>query len=201
MKPSSIVLVFMLIGIMILMCYNLITRYGTPDNLKMEHFASGKLGKFKSIASSNGEKFANLNIKANRTSKKTKNNKFSNKFTDKNTNKSTEKFDDMTNNVTDKGLLNQAMNIFKGGNTGKSGKRNTHVNSDSRYTIDDVIDRSEKLERGISKISTDNLKTQAIDYYKSFKKEKFSASSGSTAEALDKFKLYKEKFFEIFKKN
>ena len=36
-------------------------------------------------------------------------------------------------------------------------------------------------------------------YKQSFKKEKFKNNSKNTAESFEKFALYKDKFFEIFK--
>jgi len=167
------------------MCYNLIiyNSNATDKYSNIERFTSIKLNKFKNKNNLTSEKFNNLDIKTNKK---------------KNTIiKKKEKFND----IVDKGLLDGALNIFKSNNKNTKNKKtsNSKSNSTSKYTIDDVINRSEKIQNGIGKLSTDTLKTQAIDYYKSFKTEKFSANSKSTAEALDKFKLFKEKFFDIFK--
>lgn len=177
----------MLIGIICLMCYNLITKYAI--NTGIEHFESSKLNKLKKNGKSKGEKFSNLNIKANKKRK--------------------EKFDDVVSS-NNKSFLNKALTIF---NSNRQISENKNDESDSggnnnnekakkrknKYTIEDVINRSEKLQNGISQISADYLKQQAVDYYKSFKKEKFSAKSDSTADSFEKLNLYKEKFFDIFK--
>uniref|UniRef100_A0A6C0HM80 Uncharacterized protein n=1 Tax=viral metagenome TaxID=1070528 RepID=A0A6C0HM80_9ZZZZ len=173
------------------MCYNLITKYNYTTNLINEHFTSNKLNKFKSKLHINSEKFDNLDVKLKTRKTNSNTNSNTNKINTKR--KHTEKFDDVTN----KGLLDSALKIFKSKNN-KSNKSNKS-NNNNNYTIDEVIDRSEKLHSGIGILTIDNLKEQSINYYKSFKKEKFKASSGSTAEALDKFKLFKEKFFDIFK--
>jgi len=43
------------------------------------------------------------------------------------------------------------------------------------------------------------MKEELNNYYNSFNKEKFNNNSKNTAESFEKFSLYKEKFFEIFK--
>jgi hypothetical protein len=71
------------------------------------------------------------------------------------------------------------------------------LNSNNNYTIDEVIERSEKLNT--SKLSMEYIKKELSDYYESFNKEKFANNSENTRESLEKFKLYKDKLFEIFK--
>jgi len=46
---------------------------------------------------------------------------------------------------------------------------------------------------------SDSFMDSIHKYKKSFKKEKFKNNSKSTAESFEKFSLYKDKFFEIFK--
>ena len=43
------------------------------------------------------------------------------------------------------------------------------------------------------------MKKELIKYYRSFNKEKFKNNSKSTSESFEKYSLYKEKFFELFK--
>ena len=43
------------------------------------------------------------------------------------------------------------------------------------------------------------MKNELNKYYQSFNKEKFKNNSKDTRESFEKFALYKEKFFELFK--
>ena len=43
------------------------------------------------------------------------------------------------------------------------------------------------------------MKKDLYSYKQSFNKEKFKNNSKNTRESLEKFALYKEKFFELFK--
>jgi hypothetical protein len=43
------------------------------------------------------------------------------------------------------------------------------------------------------------MKKELSIYNKSFTKEKFKNNSNNTSESFEKFALYKEKFFELFK--
>jgi hypothetical protein len=63
-------------------------------------------------------------------------------------------------------------------------------------TFEELLKASEEIDP--KKISISNMKKEISDYNDSFKKEKFKNNSQSTAEAFEKFGLYKEKFFEIF---
>ena len=169
MKNSTILLLVILAIIVIIMCYNLIIiNEETKKNI--ENFSNNKLNKFKKKNKSNHEKFKNLGKKNNRK-------------------RDREEFDDINFSSSNNGLLDRAYKIFS---------RNNKKKTSNGVSLDDIINRSEKIEREITKISASNLKKEAFDYYNSFKKEKFKANVNSTAEALDKFKLFKEKFFEIF---
>ena len=64
-------------------------------------------------------------------------------------------------------------------------------------TFDDLFKATENMEP--EKLSVENMQKELTRYNNSFKKEKFKNNSNSTAEAFEKFGLYKEKFFEIFK--
>ena len=82
-------------------------------------------------------------------------------------------------------------------NVKNNNKSNKNNKGKTKYTFDDVITMSEELHP--EKYTIDNIKNEVMKYANSFKKEKFKNNSKDTAEALEKFALYKEKFFEIFK--
>jgi hypothetical protein len=64
-------------------------------------------------------------------------------------------------------------------------------------TFDDLFKATENMNP--DKLSLTNIKEELFNYNNSFKKEKFKNISQNTAESFEKFGLYKEKFFEIFK--
>lgn len=93
--------------------------------------------------------------------------------------------------------LENFSNLNKLKNNKKNYSNNTKKNKKkTKYTFDDVITMSETLHP--EKYTITNIKNELIKYYNSFNKEKFNNNSKDSAEALDKFKLYKQKFFEIF---
>jgi len=124
--------------------------------------------------------------------------KKNNKNNNKNNNKkhTIDKFDDTKNSNNDsndesdnsiKELMKNSMkNSLKSLKSKKTGS-----------TFDDLINASEKINP--DKYTLENIRKTVADYSNSFKKEKFKNDSKSTAEAFEKFSLYKEKFFEIFK--
>ena len=69
--------------------------------------------------------------------------------------------------------------------------------SNSGTTFDDLLKQTEKMDP--DKYTLANMRKTILDYNNSFKKEKFKNNSKNTSESLEKFSLYKEKFFEIFK--
>lgn len=69
--------------------------------------------------------------------------------------------------------------------------------SNSGTTFDDLLKQTEKMDP--DKYTLANMRKTISDYNNSFKKEKFKNNSKNTSESLEKFSLYKEKFFEIFK--
>jgi len=78
---------------------------------------------------------------------------------------------------------------------------NKHLNSfksnKSGITFEDLIKASEEIDP--KKVSFANIGEQISKYNNSFYKEKFKNNSKNTSESFEKFSLYKEKFFEIFK--
>ena len=67
----------------------------------------------------------------------------------------------------------------------------------SGMTFEDLLKAGESVDT--SKLSIESMKNELYKYNKSFSKEKFKNNSKNTTEAFDKFALYKEKFFELFK--
>ena len=128
----------------------------------------------------------------NYTSKKTTNNEFFNIYENFES-----KLSKLKNNNSTKlnSSKNSSKNISK--NSSKNSKKNSKKNSsNTTYTFDDVLTMSEELHP--EKYTIDNIKDEVMKYANSFKKEKFKNNSKDTTESLEKFKLYKEKFFEIF---
>jgi hypothetical protein len=72
----------------------------------------------------------------------------------------------------------------------KKGKRN------GKLSFDDIIKEAEEMEP--ERYTVSSLKKNFFDYLESFKKEDFKNVTGTTNEALDKFSIFKDKFFEIF---
>ena len=96
------------------------------------------------------------------------------------------------NNNSDNNDNKDKKNIFnfkKSFNKLKSEKTGT--------TFDDLFKATENMDT--SKLSFSNMTEELSKYYDSFDKTKFKNNSKSSAESFDKFKLYKEQFFNIFK--
>ena len=70
-------------------------------------------------------------------------------------------------------------------------------NNDKNITFDELMKQSEDFKKQKDKIP--NFADSIINYKNSFKQKKFKNNSETTAEAFEKFALYKDKFFEIFK--
>ena len=67
----------------------------------------------------------------------------------------------------------------------------------SGTTFEDLLKAGEAIDT--SKFSIEAMKNDLYLYNKSFSKEKFKNNSKNTRESFEKFALYKEKFFELFK--
>jgi len=84
--------------------------------------------------------------------------------------------------------------------TNKKNNNNNNNNNNKKnksISFDELISNSEKFSK-----EKDNLEsiTDALDKYKKiFNSKKFKNNSKSTAESFEKFKFYKDKFFELFK--
>ena len=70
-------------------------------------------------------------------------------------------------------------------------------NSNEDITFDELVKSSENFSKEKDKLS--NITDSIMNYKKSFNSPKFKNNSKNTAEAFEKFGLYKEKFLEIFK--
>jgi hypothetical protein len=75
--------------------------------------------------------------------------------------------------------------------------KNNKTNTENKPTFNDLIKATEKMNP--ERYSYNNIKDEVYKYYKSFDKEEFKNTSKNTSESLEKFSLYKKKFFEIFK--
>ncbi len=64
-------------------------------------------------------------------------------------------------------------------------------------TFDDLFKAAEDMKP--EKLSMTHMLKELSKYNDSFKKEKIKNNSKNTAESLEKFKFYKEQFFNIFK--
>ena len=64
-------------------------------------------------------------------------------------------------------------------------------------TFEDILKSSEEIKP--QKLTIESMKNELNKYYQSFNKEKFKNNSKDTRESFEKFALYKEKFFELFK--
>lgn len=69
--------------------------------------------------------------------------------------------------------------------------------NEKKSTFEDVMKTSENFKKEKDRI--DNLSESVYKYKNSFNNKKFKNNSKDTAEALAKFPLFKQKFFEIFK--
>lgn len=92
--------------------------------------------------------------------------------------------------------LNKSKNKYNNKQKKRSQKSNFSNTKNTKTTLDDLVAEAEEIEP--EKYSIGNIKQEIIDYANSFRKEKFNNTTGTTQEALEKFKLFKEKFFEIF---
>ena len=71
------------------------------------------------------------------------------------------------------------------------------LKSKNGATFEDLLKAGEAIDT--SKLSIEAMKNELYLYNKSFSKEKFKNNSQNTRESFEKFALYKEKFFELFK--
>ena len=89
------------------------------------------------------------------------------------------------------------LNKNKNKNNNKNNNTNNKNKNNKNITFDDLLTKSEKFSK-----EKDNLEsiTDALEKYKKkFKSNKFKNNSKSTAESFEKFALYKDKLFELFK--
>ena len=97
------------------------------------------------------------------------------------------------------GVLEKMKNISKKKKKEKEKGKDKFSNTDSKKktTFDDLIKTTENISSDHN--SLENMYTKIQNYKDSFNKVKFKNNSKSTAESLEKFTLYKEQFFNIFK--
>lgn len=90
------------------------------------------------------------------------------------------------------GVLEKMKNISKK----KKKNKFSDIKSKKTTTFDDLITKTENMSNNNS---IANFSKKLREYKDSFNSAKFKNDSKSTAESFEKFALYKEKFFEIFK--
>ena len=66
----------------------------------------------------------------------------------------------------------------------------------TKTTFEDLLKATENMDP--DKYTLANMQNNVFAYSKSFNKEKFKNNSKNTAESLEKFAFYKERFFDIF---
>jgi len=135
------------------------------------------------VKTKNTYQIENFESVLNKLNKKKKNNNNS-----KNSNNSDNTNTKVRDNFGNDKISNTSKLIRKSISSLKSSKTNT--------TFDDLLKATENMDP--DKYSVSNMQKDVADYIESFKKEKFSNNSKSTAESFEKFELYKSKFFEIF---
>ena len=91
------------------------------------------------------------------------------------------------------GVLEKMKNISKK----KKKEKFSNTDSKKKTTFDDLIKTTEKMS--LENNSMEDIYKKLQEYKDSFNKDKFKNNSKNTAESLEKFQLYKDKFFEIFK--
>ena len=82
-------------------------------------------------------------------------------------------------------------------NISKYHKSIRSLKTDKGMSFEDVLKAGEAIDP--EKLTIESMKKELSIYNKSFSKEKFKNNSKNTTEAFEKFGLYKEKFFELFK--
>ena len=94
------------------------------------------------------------------------------------------------------GILEKMKNISKQKKNKQKKDKFSNITSNKKATFDDIIKASENMDP--DKISINNIFSNISEYKQSFDKAKFKNNSKTTAEAFEKFGLYKEQFFNIF---
>ena len=101
---------------------------------------------------------------------------------------------DKYRNIEHFGILKHLKSKKKSKNNFKNIPKN---NNKSDISFEELVKSSEKFSKEKDKLS--NVTDSISNYRNSFKHPKFKNNSANTAEALEKFGFYKEKFLEIFK--
>ena len=93
------------------------------------------------------------------------------------------------------GVLEKMKNISK---TKIKQKKEKFANTiKKKATFDDLFKATENMDP--NRYSRQSIFNNVSEYKESFNKEIFKNNSKTTAEAFEKFSLYKEQFFNIFK--
>jgi hypothetical protein len=101
---------------------------------------------------------------------------------------------DKYNTMEHFGILKNLKSKKKSKNNFKNIPKTKNTKDD--ISFDELVKSSENFSKEKDKLS--NITDSILNYKNSFKHSKFKNNSASTAEAFEKFGLYKEKFLEIF---
>lgn len=171
MKTNTIIIIILCV-ILVLIIYNLYQKDNQKDIQNINY-----------VDDDDNDDIEHFGI-LNNLKKKNKNNKNNNK---NNKNKNKNNNDDDANDNDN--IKSNSLDFKKNFNSLKSKK--------SGVTFDDLLTATEGMDPETISLAT--MQKELSNYRKSFSKEKFSNNSKSTAESFEKFALYKDKFFEIFK--
>ena len=95
------------------------------------------------------------------------------------------------------GIIEKMKNISKNKTKNQKKQKFSNTNSKKKATFDDLFKATEHMDP--ERYSLNNMFSGLSEYKESFNKAKFKNNSKNTAEAFEKFALYKEQFFNIFK--
>ena len=135
------------------------------------------------------ETFSSNIMSNNPTAKKKAYNKIANKIRNKKNNRNNH--NNYTNSVNSDNSNNSVNSV---------NSKNKKINRDKQESFDDIVANFEEKSREMYKDADYMYNFQDIlkNYWNSFDTKEFNRKSNNTGEVLDKFSLYKERFFDIF---
>ena len=95
------------------------------------------------------------------------------------------------------GVLEKMKNMSNIKKKNQKKEKFSNTNSKKKATFDDLFKATEHMDP--ERYSLKNMFSGLSEYKESFNKPKFKNNSKNTAEAFEKFALYKEQFINIFK--
>ena len=136
----------------------------------------------------------------NPTEKKKAFNKIANKVRNRKNNKKSNNTDNNIDNNINNNIDNNIDNDTVINNTSSKKSIKYKKNNTKKESFDDVVANFEEKSREMYKDAEYMYDFQDIlkNYWSSFDTKEFKRKSNNTGEVLDKFSLYKERFFDIF---